>query len=322
MTAPASALWNVEFVAGTTLLFETPAGGTWSKASAWATAATRALRDGTRAVTVVYADGSVKDIEVQDSDIERAKALAEFAAPGPKAARRKAPKAAAKAAPVGDRNRRWRTSPESGTDRDPGRPDYAAEAATLSAPELREAITTIDALAGQMNDRQTLRATGIRSAMVERLALLDAAAKVAAETEAAQQTGRDIPEGTYTIVFGSPEDYITLRVREGFVGRDGIKTPSILEYLAGSDNTTDFQGCAFLERHAPAFWKRFKTDGAFCERVRRAVGVLNGGTEARAGAQEAYALRSSRCARCGRALTVPASIHRGLGPECARKGAA
>ena len=35
--------------------------------------------------------------------------------------------------------------------------------------------------------------------------------------------------------------------------------------------------------------------------------------------REAYALLSSRCARCNRTLTVPASIHRGLGPECAQK---
>lgn len=32
----------------------------------------------------------------------------------------------------------------------------------------------------------------------------------------------------------------------------------------------------------------------------------------------AYALESSRCWRCNRTLTVPASIHRGLGPDCAQ----
>lgn len=28
---------------------------------------------------------------------------------------------------------------------------------------------------------------------------------------------------------------------------------------------------------------------------------------------------SNRCARCGRLLTVPSSVHAGLGPECARR---
>ena len=37
------------------------------------------------------------------------------------------------------------------------------------------------------------------------------------------------------------------------------------------------------------------------------------------GAGEAYALESANCFRCGRKLTVPVSIHRGLGPECASK---
>jgi hypothetical protein len=31
-------------------------------------------------------------------------------------------------------------------------------------------------------------------------------------------------------------------------------------------------------------------------------------------------MRENACYRCGRTLTVPASVHRGLGPECARKG--
>ena len=34
---------------------------------------------------------------------------------------------------------------------------------------------------------------------------------------------------------------------------------------------------------------------------------------------EAYAIGSGKCACCGRTLTVPASVHRGLGPDCAKK---
>lgn len=41
--------------------------------------------------------------------------------------------------------------------------------------------------------------------------------------------------------------------------------------------------------------------------------------EGRAKAREAYAMKSGRCSRCGLMLTVPASLHRGLGPDCAGK---
>jgi hypothetical protein len=42
--------------------------------------------------------------------------------------------------------------------------------------------------------------------------------------------------------------------------------------------------------------------------------------EARHAAREAYAMRSGRCSRCNRDLTVPASLFAGMGSECQKYG--
>ena len=67
------------------------------------------------------------------------------------------------------------------------------------------------------------------------------------------------------------------------------------------------------------FWKRFKAANPpeRLERIKRAFDRAARDPQA---AGLAFALREGACYRCGRTLTVPASVHRGLGPECARKG--
>lgn len=49
----------------------------------------------------------------------------------------------------------------------------------------------------------------------------------------------------------------------------------------------------------------------------RALGALLSGDFKKYGM--AYALESNHCYRCGKLLTVPASINAGLGPDCASR---
>lgn len=122
-----------------------------------------------------------------------------------------------------------------------------------------------------------------------------------------------LPETRYTVVFGDRR--ITIRIREGFVGRDGTRTPQTVGYLFGSDNENSYKQIGFFVNGQFKPWAKHAGSG-IAQLVGEAVKVVVGDPEA---AREAYALESSRCARCNRVLTVPASIHRGLGPECASK---
>lgn len=118
-------------------------------------------------------------------------------------------------------------------------------------------------------------------------------------------------DGTYTIVH-TDGTHRTLKVhtpREG-----GLAGKHIIKYLCGSDNTSDYAGFAFFgEDGAVHMWKRFADNADLL----MDACVLAQPEQAQA-AGLAYALESGACYHCGRTLTVPASIHRGLGPDCAK----
>jgi predicted transcriptional regulator len=132
-----------------------------------------------------------------------------------------------------------------------------------------------------------------------------------------------IPEGTYTIVLnGDVNDYVTLRVeREYFTGENKL----IVTYLAGSDNEISYRGFAFVNGNGIAVWSKFKSESRIVEAAKILWAIAQ--TEAGLGEAheeflkkaEAYALTSGRCCRCNRPLTVPTSLHRGLGPDCAAR---
>jgi len=128
----------------------------------------------------------------------------------------------------------------------------------------------------------------------------------------------DVHPGYYTVILNrsDPSDYVTLRVTEPRDGKydKGLK---IVSYLAGPDNSSDYVGFAFLKPAGVQVWKRFR-DGTI-ERQIAALRSLAGATDPGEHGM-AYALRSNNCCKCGRRLTVPASIHRGMGPVCAEGG--
>jgi hypothetical protein len=87
----------------------------------------------------------------------------------------------------------------------------------------------------------------------------------------------------------------------------------VISYLSGSNNDSDYTRFAhFLENGTVVVWKKHQAT----ESLREALKVLIASPQA---AALAYAEESGCCARCGRTLTVPASLHAGYGPDCITK---
>lgn len=121
-----------------------------------------------------------------------------------------------------------------------------------------------------------------------------------------------IQEGRYTLVYPDGQ-YRTVRVKVAKHGN--LKGRTILALKVGKD----FEGCGFLQESGKVnFWNRFKSQNApeKLVRVQAAVDRIVKDPDA---AGLAYAMKENCCFRCGRELTVPASIHKGMGPECAKK---
>lgn len=122
---------------------------------------------------------------------------------------------------------------------------------------------------------------------------------------------REEPEGYFTVTL-QDEDYVTLRFRRQ-PEQDGFMPGKVLVgYLTGPDNTRDYLNIGNLENGHLRVWRKHRDKN----RVIQAVKVALGDPDA---AREAYATESGNCSRCGRTLTVPASLNRGLGPVCAEK---
>jgi hypothetical protein len=84
-------------------------------------------------------------------------------------------------------------------------------------------------------------------------------------------------------------------------------------YLSGADNDVDFTYFSTLRGGIPSG----RQDQ--CPVQRRALAAILAPAADLRAMGLAYSLQSSNCWRCGRTLTVPASIHSGLGPDCAEK---
>jgi hypothetical protein len=121
-----------------------------------------------------------------------------------------------------------------------------------------------------------------------------------------------IQEGRYSLIYPSG-DYRTLRFKTPTKG--GLVGRMIISIKVGND----YEGCAFLLPNGKvAFWNRFRQANSQerLQRIERAVARILADPPA---AGLAYAMKEGRCSRCGTELTVPASIHNGLGPDCAKK---
>ena len=125
---------------------------------------------------------------------------------------------------------------------------------------------------------------------------------------------------TYTVVFnGDAADRVTVKIHG--VGPGSKMTLKegqfIVSYLNGPDNERSYAGLGFIDAvkgFSP--WKK-NSGHPMLDKVAVALEVICRDDESAAQGREAYAMQSGNCARCGRKLTVPASIHRGMGIECA-----
>src|SRR5271157_2617898 len=123
-----------------------------------------------------------------------------------------------------------------------------------------------------------------------------------------------IQDGKYTLVYGSGE-YRTVAIENITEEGHNFKGKTILSRKSGQR----YEGIAFLSSdNRVMLWKRFRAefDQKRIEALQNAVNRIARNPQE---AGMAYAIHEGRCCRCGRELTVPASIHAGMGPDCAEK---
>lgn len=135
---------------------------------------------------------------------------------------------------------------------------------------------------------------------------------VAANTPAATKAPQ---VGRYTVEFADGT-WVTLRLREHWDEAAAARGELTIGWLSGSDNESSYTGFGFVSRAGELrVWRKFAADDL--KRQRAAAAVLLGSADPTTYGM-AYAEREGACWRCGRTLTVPASLHRGLGPDCAK----
>lgn len=119
------------------------------------------------------------------------------------------------------------------------------------------------------------------------------------------QSFEPLYDGLYTIE--APVGHRTFRVRTQGLDEDFAPGKTVLAFQSGPDNNRDYTPFAFVVSGQVRIWSRFKDNA---EMVRDAQALVR---------NPSYALQAAHCIRCHRTLTVPASIHNGYGPECAKK---
>ena len=115
--------------------------------------------------------------------------------------------------------------------------------------------------------------------------------------------------GTYTVQ--TPERHYTFDVKVQPDDSDFAPGASVLYFMYGKDNQSDFKGMAFLDpKRGMTLWKKFrgndKSDLVAAARILVADPNAEG------------VMLSKRCCVCGDKLTNPVSIAQGYGPVCAR----
>lgn len=134
------------------------------------------------------------------------------------------------------------------------------------------------------------------------------------------QIGREfILAGNAIFTASNPQGQrYTYRVRAWSPKDDPSRVVRFVDWLTGPDNTADYQYLGVLEVDT-ARLKHTPKSGAGADSLVFRVGAwaircLFGVRPIPLG----YTIQhAGRCGRCGRLLTVPESIDRGIGPECA-----
>ena len=122
-------------------------------------------------------------------------------------------------------------------------------------------------------------------------------------------TGPLLP-GIYTME-DNRGGYVTYRIRVQGSEEEFAPGETIIEFLSGPDNTSDYTPFAFV-KPGPRLvvWKRYRDEGHRYQ-VGGAEALLRDPSRAQV---------SRNCIRCNATLTTPESIAAGIGPTCAGKG--
>jgi hypothetical protein len=125
-----------------------------------------------------------------------------------------------------------------------------------------------------------------------------------------------------TLVSKTTGNRFTYRVRAAKDNdRDSAPAVHFVFVLTGSDNESSYSYLAMVREGLDCFRTRKSAIGAEAPSAKAWFWfwekVVVGGREPEALGLEVW--HEGRCGRCGRALTVPESIARGIGPECAGK---
>ena len=130
-----------------------------------------------------------------------------------------------------------------------------------------------------------------------------------------QNASYGFSEGFYTVVRldGSKT---TFRIRTQDKDDDFMPDTQIVGYLDNTGKKDKYTNFGHLQKTQNnveiRVWKRFKDDTLLLADIQSVIKDPNP-------AREKYAKISGRCSLCNRQLTVPSSLHSGLGPECAKK---
>lgn len=120
-------------------------------------------------------------------------------------------------------------------------------------------------------------------------------------------------DGIYTLVKDEGHQTIRIRVQD----KDATFKPGvqIVGYLVGPDNEKDYQSVGEITKGGA--FKVWQKHASKTDLVTDIFAILTD-TEAKIDRKEI--LLAAKCFRCHHTLTVPTSVHDGLGPECAKKG--
>ena len=115
---------------------------------------------------------------------------------------------------------------------------------------------------------------------------------------------------TATMKSGKHFSYKIHTVRAG-----PLKDKRIVSLMTGPDNISSWTGFGFvIEISFPTWirvWSKFKQSNRYPKHAMVLMGKV--------GDHVTGYLQAGKCRRCGRRLTTPESITRGLGPECFKK---
>lgn len=170
-------------------------------------------------------------------------------------------------------------------------------------------------LAAEMSATFATKSKAEASALID--GAIEIARKAAAESPAAKSTMTPARQGKVEGVQGVHPGIYTVESEAGrrtfkveIQASDASFAPgkTILSFLSGQDNTSDYTGFAFLTGTTVRPWKRFADSTELLGFAHQLV------------ADPEAALVAKHCARCARVLTTPESIRQGLGPECVKMG--